>query len=353
MRAAALFHEPASWPAGGLERAQACPLCGSRARTPLHTGIADHAYEHTPGRWDLHRCANCACAYLDPRPTRESIHLAYREYYTHSAAAGGGAESLTGVRRTRRALANGYRNWRYGTKEHPASALGAPVTWLFPGTRRRIDLEFRHLPRPWPGARLLDVGFGDGAFLERAKSAGWQVAGVDFDPVTVEAARQRGLDVYEGSLDALGGVAGPFDVVTLSHVIEHVHDPRAFVREVRAKLKPGGLAWIETPNLASSGHRRFGADWRGLEPPRHLVLFDWDSLEALLRAEGFVDLRRLPRHEVYAELAPKSVAIRRGWHPRHRPAPALGERLVHRALGLGSRFDYRRTEYVTLLAARG
>jgi len=342
--------EPAPWPAGGLERAQCCPLCGARERKPLHLGIVDHAYEHTPGRWDLHRCAKCACAYLDPRPTRETIHLAYRDYYTHLASAAEGAASLTGVRRARRALANGYRNRRYGTHEQPAHVLGVPAAWLFAGTRHRIDLEFRHLPRPLPGARLLDVGFGDGTFLERAKSAGWQVTGIDPDPVTVEAARKRGLDVRQGSLDAPGGVAGPFDVVTLSHVIEHVHDPRALVREVHKLLKPGGLVWIETPNLASSGHQRFGAAWRGLEPPRHLVLFDWDSLEALLRAEGFGDIRRLPRHEVYAEQAPKSLAIRRGWHPRTRPAPGLGERVAHRWLGLGSRLDYRRTEYVTLLA---
>lgn len=346
------YREPAPWPAGGLERVKACPLCGSRARTSLHPGLADHAYEHTPGRWDLHRCENCTCAYLDPRPTRETIHLAYREYYTHVADVGAGAEPLTAIRRARRALANGYRNWRYGTKVRPTSVLGVPATWLFPATRRRIDLEFRHLPRPWPGACLLDVGFGDGAFLERARSAGWQVTGVDFDPATVEAARKRGLDVYEGALDSLGGGAGPYDVITLSHVIEHVHDPRALVREIVRRLKPGGLAWIETPNLASSGHRRFGAAWRGLEPPRHLVLFDWDSLEGLLRAEGLGDIRRLPRHEVYAEQAPKSLAIHRGWHPRTRPAPGRAERLAHRVHGLASRFDFRRTEYVTLLASR-
>jgi 2-polyprenyl-3-methyl-5-hydroxy-6-metoxy-1,4-benzoquinol methylase len=341
----------APWPEGGLERVPACPLCGSRERTPLHLGIADGAYENTPGRWDLYRCAGCGCAFLDPRPTRESIPLAYREYYTHAAPDGGGAGALTGMRRVRRALANGYRNWRYGTRERPATRMGVPAAWLFPATRRRIDLEFRHLPRPWPGARLLDVGFGDGAFLDRARSAGWQVTGVDPDPVTVDAARRRGLDVREGILDVLYDGLGPFDVVTLSHVIEHVHDPRAFVRRIRALLKPGGIVWIETPNLEGSGHRRFGAAWRGLEPPRHLVLFGWDSLEALLREAGFAALRRLPRHEVYAEQAPKSLAIRRGWSPRRRPAPGPGERIANRLLGLGSRFDYRRSEYVTLIAA--
>lgn len=344
--------DPAPWPEGGLEPVPACPVCSARGRAPLHLQMTDRAYEHTPGTWNLYRCTSCSCAYLDPRPTPQTLPLAYREYYTHDSPESQASGSMTGTRRLKRALGNGYRNWRFGTKASPATRLGIVAAWFLPGTRRWIDLQFRNLPKPAPGARLLDVGFGDGAFLEHARSAGWRVMGVDPDPVTVASARARGLDAYQGDLHTLPAQPESFDAVTLSHVIEHVYDPRRFLQQAYRLLKPGGLAWIETPNLDSDGHRRFGASWRGLEPPRHLVLFGWEPLEALLRAEGFRDIRRLPRHEMYATQAVKSEGIRRGWRPRQRPAPGLDERALNWLLGLGSRLDPRRAEYVTLLAAK-
>jgi SAM-dependent methyltransferase len=78
-----------------------------------------------------------------------------------------------------------------------------------------------------------------------------------------------------------------FDVVTLSHVIEHLHDPRPALREIHRLLAPGGLVMITTPNLDAYGLEVFGRCWRGLEPPRHLVLYTSRSLGGLLSDAGF------------------------------------------------------------------
>lgn len=314
--------------------------------------MTDRVFFCAPGKWDLYQCANCGCAYLDPRPTRNTIHLAYREYYTHAPPPVTDSSTFRGLRRFRHALGNGFRNWRFGTKAEPASRLGIVIAWFLPRKRRELERDFRNLSRPSPGARLLDVGFGSAAFLDIARSAGWQVAGADPDPVTVDSARKRGLDVRQGGIEAFEDSPGSFDVITLSHVIEHVHDPRALTRQTFNLLKPGGSAWIETPNIDSYGHLRFGCHWRGLEPPRHLALFNWEILESMLRSEGFRIGRRLPQHHVYAELAMKSYALRRGWIPSDRPAPRLAERMTNLLLGLGSRLNYRRSEYVTLLATK-
>jgi 2-polyprenyl-3-methyl-5-hydroxy-6-metoxy-1,4-benzoquinol methylase len=106
--------------------------------------------------------------------------------------------------------------------------------------------------------------------------------------------------VIAGGIDALDGQAAIFDVITLSHVIEHVHDVGGTLRACHRLLKPGGRLWLETPNVAALGHKVFGVNWRGLEAPRHLVLFSAPALKQLLQDAGFVDHKELlspsPRH---------------------------------------------------------
>lgn len=213
------------WPAGGLEAVKQCPLCGGQSRHLLYQDLTDRIFRCAPGRWDLYRCESCCSAYLDPRPTHETIHLAYQQYYTHQRSTRQDTESLAAWRRLVRALANGYRNHRYGGQLQPQSTLGRWLIPLFPALRVGFDREMRYLQRLSPGAKLLDVGFGCGAFLDLAQQVGWHVYGVDSDPVSVANAKNAGLNVRLGRIEAFADMAGQFDVITLSHVIEHVHDP--------------------------------------------------------------------------------------------------------------------------------
>jgi hypothetical protein len=190
----------AAWPQDGLELVEACPVCGSRLRELLHEGLRDRIFFCAPGEWNLYRCGGCGSGYLDPRPTRETIHLAYRNYFTH--ATGDGCQPSP-RQPFARVFANGFRNWRFGTKDQPSSRLGVLVKALQPGRRAQIDAEMRNLPQPWPGATLLDIGCGNGKFLMRARDMGWHVLGVDPDPLAVEVARARGLDVLLGGVDVL------------------------------------------------------------------------------------------------------------------------------------------------------
>src|SRR6266852_6812100 len=71
------------WPSEGLEAVKCCPVCDSGQRTQLYSNLIDNVFYTAPGHWTLYRCQGCGSAYLDPRPTPEFIHLAYRNYYTH------------------------------------------------------------------------------------------------------------------------------------------------------------------------------------------------------------------------------------------------------------------------------
>lgn len=279
------WHSP--WPDSELEQVKTCPVCGSGDRSLLHDDLVDNVFFVAPGRWTLFSCECCRGAYLDPRPTEASIGKAYAAYYTHESTDSSQVafEDLGWLRRIRRRLANGYQNSQFGTQCKPESSWGKCAAFLFPKWRSEVEANFRFLPKPMPGQRLLDIGCGNGAFLQIAKSAGWNVSGLELDERA--AAIQRGFDVRIGTIGLFAEESECFDAITLSHVIEHVHDPIKLIRDIYRLLKPNGVVYIQTPNIESDGARIFGRHWRGLEPPRHLFLFNLLGLTQALSKGGF------------------------------------------------------------------
>lgn len=290
-----------SWPEQDMETLGQCPICNSKERVPLYGPLTDRLFDCAPGNWQLHTCSDCQVAYLDPRPTPASIGRAYSTYFTHkevSNSACSAPEILSRQQRLRQWIQSGlndYRNARWQMQLTPASRWGRTVVALVWPLRNLLTAHMRHLPPrpPYSGARLLDVGCGSGAFMEMAQTAGWEVQGVDFDPQAVSAACSRGLNVRCGGLEQVANQLTGFDYLTCSHVIEHVHDPFQWLQDMHALLRPNGKLWLQTPNIASMGIAYFGSNWRGLEPPRHLVLFTPKKLTNLLESVGFT-VRLLP-----------------------------------------------------------
>lgn len=261
------------------EAVTACPACGEPRRAVLYEGLRDRLFG-APGTWRLHRCSDCGAGYLDPRPTATSMASAYESYYTHEETP---AATPTGLQRR---LRNGYLNTRYAYDLEPAAPLGRIVVPMLPGRRAAADRHVRRLRRPHRGASVLDVGCGNGAFLVEMRAAGWDVRGVETDATAVGRARERSLQVHEGTLESAGYQPASFDAVTLNHVLEHLHYPVATLRRCRELLRPDGVVWIATPNLVGRGHRRYGRSWRGLEPPRHLAIFTPLALERAFERAG-------------------------------------------------------------------
>lgn len=281
------------WPKEELEVVPKCPICGSAQRSLLYDGLTDRVFGVAPGAWTLFRCVGCESGYLDPRPTAGSIGRAYEEYYTHIAEDAPEALPKTPLVRRLHAWINDYINGRYGLKRTPSGFGGRWLVPLIPSLCAKANAKLRHLQRPPAGGGLLlDVGFGNGSFLKLASEMGWNAEGIDFDPEAVEAARAQGLNVRCASAEDLSAEKNQYDVITLSHVVEHVHDPIGLLRDLYRLLKPGGWLWLETPNLDSLGARRFKQNWRGLEPPRHLVLFNSTSLRMSLEKIGFQVVRQ-------------------------------------------------------------
>ena len=73
----------------------------------------------------------------------------------------------------------------------------------------------------------------------------------------------------------------------MNNVIEHLPNPARILAECNRIMRPGGRLSVITPNVDSWGHKVFGPDWRGLEVPRHLFLFNRASLRSFARRAGF------------------------------------------------------------------
>jgi SAM-dependent methyltransferase len=272
-----------------LELPTGCVACGGVVLEVIHTGLKDYE-EGVPGIWSMLRCEACNSLSLSPRPTRAAVFKAYRSYYTHQSPVDEN-RAYEGTSLAWR-LTGGYLRHRFGVKSRKPLSIGNPIVRFLLPLRLQLDYLYRHLPLG-PG-RLLDIGCGNGAFLLRAQTAGWDVEGVEPDAVAASQARAHGLAVFVGDIADFVPV-DRYDVITLAHVIEHLHDPSTMLRACVDLLRPSGTLWIATPNIESIGHRLFSAAWQPLETPRHLVMPSPRALAAMLRDTGFVDIRFVRR----------------------------------------------------------
>jgi SAM-dependent methyltransferase len=281
------------WPLEDLEHLDACPACRSPERRIFFLGLTDRVFGTAPGAWMLWRCDGCGAAYLDPRPSPESIGRAYESYYTH-----GGLPPRGLLGRIRgligEIIRNDYLNHRFGYALKPSAFFGRYVTELTPGRAWLIENHIRNLPpRIHPGSRLLEIGPGAGRFLHIAKSLGYTVEGLEPDPKAVATCQKSGLDVRQGGVPQTALPENAYEHIVLNHVFEHLHYPIAALEVIWKALTPAGRLWMAMPNLAATGLQRWGGNWMPLDPPRHLVLYDRASTEKLLRRVDFRDIQFL------------------------------------------------------------
>lgn len=141
---------------------------------------------------------------------------------------------------------------------------------------------------------LLDVGAGTGAFAAAMQQSGWQVTGLEPDDTARNnALRQHGLSLQ--SLENLYQLpAQQFDVITMWHVLEHVHDLQGYLNTYRNILKPGGTLIIAVPNYTSFDAQKYDSCWAAYDVPRHLYHFSPKSMETLLSLHGFEITKHQP-----------------------------------------------------------
>ena len=147
--------------------------------------------------------------------------------------------------------------------------------------------EGRGGAEPFAGLHMLDIGCGPGSLLVEFQRLGARVRGYDADPAVADAARSRlgeGAEVRARLFDPDAHDPGSFDVITLSHVLEHVTHPDAFVAKLLRLLRPGGCLFVEVPNHSLRRVRQFlHRSYRG---SGHVNFFNRRSLAKLAASSG-------------------------------------------------------------------
>src|SRR5262245_49244719 len=247
---------PAGTPATAplrLVRARCC-LCEREEADPVAVG-EDFEYHTAPDSFLAMRCRHCGLLYLDPRPAPEELDRIYPPSYH----------------------AFDFSPKRYGIVFRIRRRLEA----------RRLLSWCRGLS---DGARILDVGCGDGFHLRLLRDFGnpsWTLEGVDVNPDAVKAGRDAGLTIHHGEIERLGLPSDHYDLVLLIQTIEHLPDPPAILAAIHRLLRPGGRVVIVTDNADSLDFRFFsGRHWGGYHFPRHWNLFTRKTLRMLAEKVG-------------------------------------------------------------------
>lgn len=291
------------------EGAKTCRACGGSGSI-TYESVPDFVFGATQEAWDVYACSDCRSLFIAEPPPANEIGRYYLEYYTHEND-GSPAVEISGIAVRGsffRKIANSWRNYRYGTKRPSLGRFGVLLCQVFWPIAGWVDSESRHLRRAsrnGENLRVLDVGHGDARFMRFANEMGHVASGVEIDEHAMTQAKASGLDVVRGDIKVALETWGEksFDYITLSHVIEHVHNPREVVGAAYRLLRDDGILWMEWPNPASFGRNFYGARWRDLDPPRHICIPTFEAVLAWAAETGLVlkekHRRPLTAFEVY------------------------------------------------------
>lgn len=310
----------------------ACLICGAGGEK-IHRDVSDRI-NGVPGKWEVRRgsCGECRALWLDPAPAPADVGKLYEgNYFTHSAGEPQAKINNSSWSSLERALL-------HSTLAYPPQGSPPPLISVLKAHistyAQRTQARAMWLPYKQNGT-LLDYGCGNGLLLQRMAELGWRVSGYDFDPIAAATASvQLGIQIFSG--DDRGFLRqAQWDAITMSHVIEHLPDPRPVLTSLYENLAPGGRLSIATPNSGGLGERLFGRDWYNLSIPFHLYLYDPVSLAKLFRGLGFKSFKIWTSPFVAQKVWLTSSALRAGRKPHE--AASVSQRLLAKTFAVTQR----------------
>jgi len=225
-----------------------CPVCSSNL---IQEKLV--AKDHTVSQKDfsIWHCNDCTARFTQDVPAQDAIgdYYASENYISHSDTKKGIINSLYHLVRKRTLAA-----------------------------KRRLLINETKMQK----GTILDIGCGTGAFLHSMQEADWNITGLEPD----EVARNKAAELYQlhpqepGKLFELP--AASFNAITMWHVLEHVHELHAYIKQIASLLATNGKLFIAVPNYTSKDADIYKEHWAAYDVPRHLYHFSPQSMEKLL-----------------------------------------------------------------------
>ena len=231
-----------------------CPCCGSELISKV---LACKDYTVSKKTFDIWECKTCSFRFTQDIPDQDSIGPYYQSdtYISHSDTEKGFVNKVYKIAR------NYTLNWK-------------------------MNLLKCSVAKGLQKGTLLDIGTGTGAFLHKAFQSGWSVTGLEPDA----GARKICKDKYDLQSEEPGKLfdlpAQKFDVITMWHVLEHVHQLHEYMDQINRVLKPDGVVLIALPNYTSADAKLYKEHWAAYDVPRHLYHFSPMAVDKLTKQHG-------------------------------------------------------------------
>ena len=229
-----------------MEEIKNCPNCTNQVFKPF---LICKDFTVSKEVFNLSSCTNCGFVFTNPRPNSKEIGKYYesKDYISHS--------------NTKEGIINKIYHF-VKTRAH----------------RKKIKLITDLNP---PDKTLLDIGCGTGDFLGKSKESGWQVIGIEPN----KEARELAINNYSSTVYDESGLQlinnQSFSIITMWHVLEHVHELNNRISEIHNFLKNGGYAVIAVPNYTAWDAKHYEQYWAAYDVPRHLYHFAPDIIKSL------------------------------------------------------------------------
>jgi predicted SAM-dependent methyltransferase len=261
-----------------LETLQGCPSCGFERR---ERSIDCRDYTFSKAIFNIESCVECGLLFTNPRPTESSIGVYYNspEYVSHT-------DTQKGL------LFRLYRKVKLHT-------LRKKRKYVESITKERV---------------ILDYGAGSGDFCLELSTNGWRVMAFEPDAEARELIRKKTPSVEMA--DQLSLIPDKsVSIITLWHVLEHVHQLNETLEQFKRILRTDGKLIIAVPNHRSFDAKHYGENWAAYDVPRHLYHFDCDSMGRLMFDHKFklIDLKPMWFDSFYVSLlSEKNLSTYRG-----------------------------------------
>jgi len=237
-----------------------CPICND---SNTQIAIESQDFSLTQNSFSILHCNLCSFRFTTPVPNQDEIGRYYKfnNYISHTDTKEGWMNQLYHFVRTK--------------------TLADKTKWvqsLFTGHKGHI----------------LDIGAGTGAFAHAMQQKAWKVTGLEPDAIT----REKAFEIYQLHLQSTDTIfdlpENEFEVITMWHVLEHVHAIKPYLNQCFKSLKHNGRLIIAVPNYTSFDARYYQKYWAAYDLPRHLYHFSPKSMSILLNEMGFDNVTMRP-----------------------------------------------------------